>query len=33
MALEEVGTMMAADTSAANARHRMAERAAERQSV
>jgi rod shape-determining protein MreB len=33
MALEEVGTMMAADTSAANARHRMAERAAERSSA
>jgi rod shape-determining protein MreB len=33
MALEEVGTMMAADTSAANARHRMAQRAAEREAL
>jgi rod shape-determining protein MreB len=33
MALEEVGTMAVADTSAAAARHRMAARAAERSSV
>lgn len=33
MALEEVGTMLAADASAANARSRAAARAAERQSV
>jgi rod shape-determining protein MreB len=33
MALEEVGTMLAADTSAANARHRMAARATERSGV
>ena len=33
MALEEVNTMAAADTSAANARNRMAQRAAERSSA